>query len=319
MNEPQQGRTVSWLRPLPPQRPFHQLARNDVYRWWRPVVALLFVVVFGVAAMLALTLGMLIVVRALTGHWLEFAGSGEEIFTNDLANLFALLASVAILLPVVLIATLVIDRRSIGSLSSVRGHLRWRWLALCLVPAIGYMLASIGMSFVLEFAMPSRDQDLGGWIGWADFWPALLVIVLIVPIQAAAEEYAFRGWLLQAIGSWTARIGSSAWPAILISAIPFVVGHGYTDWGPVDIGLFAVATGWVVVQTGGLEAAIALHIVNNMTGMVLAAHEGDLSLTEGSIPWTDTLTSAVPLLVWALVVVWMFGHTGSKRPMKRLS
>jgi hypothetical protein len=59
--------------------------------------------------------------------------------------------------------------------------------------------------------------------------------------------------------------------------------------------------------------------VNNVFGMTAAAYEGDLSLEQGSIPWTDTLTNAVPLVVWALVVVWMFRHTGSKRPMKRLS
>ena len=309
----------SWLRPLPPSRPYHQLARNDVHRWWRPLVALLFIVVFGTGAMLALVLGMIIVVWTFTGEWLEFgSGSGTELFTHDLANLFALIASVAILLPVVLLATLLIDRRPIGSLSSVQGRLRWRWLALCLLPAIAYVLASIGAAVLLGRVVPS-DAEPVDWVGWADFWPALLIIVLLVPIQAAAEEYAFRGWLLQAVGSWTARLGASAWPAILISAVPFVVGHGYTDWGPVDIGLFAVATGWVVIRTGGLEAGISLHVVNNIAGMALAASEGDLSLEQGSVPWTETLTTVIPLLVWALVVVWMFRHTGSKRPMKRLS
>lgn len=309
----------SWLRPLPPNRPYHQLARNDVHRWWRPLLVLLFIVVFGMGAMVALVLGMVIVVWTFTGEWLEFgSGSGTELFTNDLANLFALIASVAILLPVVLLATLLIERRPIGSLSSVQGRLRWRWLALCLLPAIAYVLASFGASVLLGRVVPS-DAETFEWIGWSDFWPALLIIVLLVPVQAAAEEYAFRGWLLQAVGSWTVRLGGTAWPAILISAIPFVVGHGYTDWGPVDIALFAVAIGWVVIRTGGLEAGIALHIVNNIAGMAAAASEGDLSLAQGAVPWTETLTTAIPLVAWALVVVWMFRHTGSKRPMKRLS
>lgn len=308
-----------WLRPLPPSRPFHQLAHNDVYRWWRPLLGLLFIVVFGMGAMLALVLGLVIGVRAVTGHWLEFgSGSGDELFTNDLANLFALIASVAILLPVVLLATLLIDRRTVGSLSSVHGRLRWRWLALCLLPAGGYMVVSVGASMLMDSVRPEKGSPWE-WVGWDAFWPALVVIVLVVPVQAAAEEYAFRGWLLQAIGSWTARFGNSAWPAILVSAVPFVLGHGYTDWGPVDIGVFAVATGWVVVRTGGLEAGIALHIVNNISGMVVGASEGDLSLAQGAVPWTDTLTSAVPMVAWALVVSWMFAHTGSKRPMKRLS
>jgi hypothetical protein len=105
---------TTWLRPVPPGRPFHQLARNDVYRWWRPLVAVLFIAVFSLGAMLALALVMLLAVWAVTGHWLEFAGSGDELFTNDLANLFALIASVAILLPVVLVATLLIDRRHLS-------------------------------------------------------------------------------------------------------------------------------------------------------------------------------------------------------------
>ena len=311
---------TAWLRPVPPGLPFHQLARTDVHRWWRPILTFLVITLFGIGAMLALVIGMALAVRATTGAWLEF-GSGDELFTNDLANLFALIASLAILLPIVLLATPLIERRPVGSLSSVHGRLRWRWLALCLVPAVGYVLATIGLALALDRVLPlAADEDHPWeWVGWAGFWPAFLVIVLLVPAQAAAEEYAFRGWLLQAIGSWTARFGATAWPAILISAVPFVVGHGYTDWGPLDIGIFAVATGWVVVRTGGLEAAIALHIINNITGMTLAASEGDLSLAQGSVPWTETLTSGIPLVAWALVVAWMFDHTGSKRPMKRLS
>ena len=67
---------TSWLRPLPPSRPYHQLARTDVHRWWRPLVALLFIAVFGMGAMLALVLGVVMVVWTFTGEWLEF-GSGS--------------------------------------------------------------------------------------------------------------------------------------------------------------------------------------------------------------------------------------------------
>jgi hypothetical protein len=42
-------------------------------------------------------------------------------------------------------------------------------------------------------------------------------------------------------------------------------------------------------------------------------------LEQGSVPLPDVISDVVPLLIWALAVVWMFGHTGSKRPMKRLS
>jgi membrane protease YdiL (CAAX protease family) len=317
---------TSWLRPVPPGRPFHQLDRTDVHRWWRPMVGLVVLLVLAMAVTFAFVLWLVVAVWMATGEWLAFASSGDAVFVNDLANLFTLLGSLAILLPLVFLVTLVINRRWIGTLASVDGRLRWRWLLLCLLPAGAYMGLAIAASFGFGALWPSASEA-GAWPGWPAFWPPLLVIALFVPFQAAAEEYVFRGWLLQAIGSFTlearggvlAKVFGTAWPAIVLSALPFVAGHAYTDWGIVDIGAFAVAAGWVTVKTGGLEAAIALHVVNNLTSMTFSAARGDLSLEQGSVPLPDVISDVVPLLLWAWAVVCMFRHTGSKRPMKRLS
>jgi membrane protease YdiL (CAAX protease family) len=317
---------TSWLRPVPPGRPFHQLDRTDVHRWWRPMVGFVVLLVLAMAVTFAFVLWLVVTVWMATGEWLVFASSGDAVFVNDLANLFTLLGSLAILLPLVLLVTLVINRRWIGTLASVDGHLRWRWLLLCLLPAGAYIGLAVATSYGFGAVWPSSSEE-GAWPGWDVFWPPFLVIALFVPFQAAAEEYVFRGWLLQAIGSFTlearggvlAKVFGTAWPAIILSALPFVAGHAYTDWGIVDIGAFAVAAGWVTVKTGGLEAAIALHIVNNLTSMTFSAAEGDVSLEQGSVPLPDVISDVVPLLLWALAVVWMFHHTGSKRPMKRLS
>ena len=320
---------MSWLRPIPTGRPFHQLDRTDVHRWWRPVIGLAVMLFAAIAITTGFVVTLLVMVRAVTGEWLRFSSTGQNLFTNDLANLFALLGSLAILLPLVMVVTLVVNRRPAGSLASVEGRLRWRWMLLCLLPAAGYMGLTLAAFSVADAVHPSAANS-GAWVGWHAFWLPALVVLLLVPFQAAAEEYIFRGWLLQAIGSFTAEtrhrggrllapILGSAWPAILLSTVPFIFGHAYTDWGILDIGAFAVVAGWITVKTGGIEAAIALHIVNNMTGMVLSAAEGDLSLEQGAVPLPDVIIDVVPLVLWAAVVLWMFGHTGSKRPMKRLS
>jgi hypothetical protein len=54
--------------------------------------------------------------------------------------------------------------------------------------------------------------------------------------------------------------------AILLPVPLFVLGHGYDLLGQIGVGLFAVAAGWLTWRTGGLEAAIALHVVNNLSG-----------------------------------------------------
>jgi membrane protease YdiL (CAAX protease family) len=50
------------------------------------------------------------------------------------------------------------------------------------------------------------------------------VTLLLVPFQAAAEEYLFRGWLLQAFGAFM----RTPWPGILIGAAAFTALHAYT-------------------------------------------------------------------------------------------
>ncbi len=94
----------------------------------------------------------------------------------------------------------------------------------------------------------------------------LLVILLVVPLQAAAEEYVFRGYLQQAIGRWLRH------PlfAILLPVPLFVLGHLYDPLGQASVAVFAVAAGWLTWRTGGLEAAIAVHVVNNLLAFTLA-------------------------------------------------
>ena len=56
----------------------------------------------------------------------------------------------------------------------------------------------------------------------------------------------------------------------------------------VDIFLFALTVGWLTVRTGGLEAGIALHALNNLLAFLLPAAIGQLSGwdDQGGAPWT---------------------------------
>jgi membrane protease YdiL (CAAX protease family) len=116
------------------------------------------------------------------------------------------------------------------------------------------------------FLLPGAMEEPGTPVPAAT-WPITLVIVLLlVPVQAAAEEYIFRGYLMQSIGRWLRHPAF----AILLPVPLFVLGHGYDLLGQIGVGLFAVAAGWLTWRTGGLEAAIALHVVNNLSAFLLS-------------------------------------------------
>ena len=99
------------------------------------------------------------------------------------------------------------------------------------------------------------------------FWGFLIVILLTSPLQAMAEEIFFRGYLLQALGSLVAR----PWFGVVVSAVLFALLHGLQNPALfADRLAFGLLAGLLVWRTGGLEAGIAAHVVNNVCAYTLA-------------------------------------------------
>ena len=127
-------------------------------------------------------------------------------------------------------------------------------------------------------------------------------MLLLTPLQAAAEEYAFRGYLTQAFGG----LFRSPVLAVGASSLLFALAHGAQD-PPIffDRFAFGVVAGTLVILTGGLEAGIAMHVLNNWLAFGVALAFGDmgsaLNPTGGtwwSIPVTLTQSVTYLLLAW---------------------
>jgi membrane protease YdiL (CAAX protease family) len=206
-------------------------------------------------------------------------------------------------------------------LASVRPRLRWRFLFVCFGLAAVALVATVMVSAVL----PAQDTgtELNGQLN--DFTRTtrdfLLVVLFLTPLQAAGEEYAFRGYLTQGFGALMAGVArrSSAsartvdWlsrgAAVVIPAVLFALAHGIGQSAPIffDRFAFGVVAGILVIVTGGLEAGIAMHVLNNWLAFSVALAYGDmgssLSPTGGSwwsIPVTLTQSLVYLALAWWL-------------------
>lgn len=270
--------------PAPPGTPFHRLARNAKHAWWKPLLAALFLVAGIAAVSVAVLIIWVIVHAAVTGD--GPSEEGTSLYPSDLENLAMTLVILAVLTPVVLLTVRVIQRRPAFSVASVLNKIRWRWLLLSCAPAAYYLALNYGLSIGLEAAFPSSDTagstDDGSWVGFASFIGPALLILALVPFQSAAEEFVFRGWLVQAIGAYgpddtegtpvvraLKRVLRTPWPALVVSAVAFFLAHGYTGWARLDIFLFAMTIGWLTIRTGGIEAGISLHALNNIVAFML--------------------------------------------------
>ncbi|MHA7218506.1 CPBP family intramembrane glutamic endopeptidase [Arthrobacter sp. MDT1-48-3] len=288
---------------------FHRLAHSwPQHRWWRPLLTAL----LGVAFYLVLTVLLLIVgvVLALSssadiGPYLDAAAA------IDLADpvIFAFtLASLILMIPALALAVLIVGPRPLGLLSSVAGRIRWRWLGVCAVAALSVFLVSLAVSTGIGFLFPEEAAAAPVQQDTTILLVLLALSLFAVPFQAAAEEYVFRGFLMQAIGSWLRHPAF----AILLPVPLFVLGHGYDPLGQADVAVFAVVAGWLTWRTGGLEAAIAVHAINNMTIFVLGAFGlVDVNSTDGSV--SGLVVSVATMAVTTVVIVRLADRRGIAR------
>jgi membrane protease YdiL (CAAX protease family) len=257
------------LAPSPLDRvAYHRLGRTSArYRWWKPLLVGLLGSVFYLLVLLLLlavaALASLVVPELAEGLDAAFNGSVAIDMTDPFTLAFLLLSLIP-LLPALLLATLVVGGQRVGLVSSIAGRVRWRWLLRCAVFAVG--VYAVGSVASLSAAALGGEQ-VAMEAGRPEVPVMLLLVVLLVPLQSAAEEYVFRGYLMQTIGGWLRHPAF----AILLPIPLFVLGHDYELLGMVDIAVFAATAGWLTWRTGGLEAAIALHVVNNVTIFGLGA------------------------------------------------
>jgi membrane protease YdiL (CAAX protease family) len=289
-----------WLLPMPKGARYDYLARVADRGLWRQFVGTLLVgVAFFVIGAVVVLVGVL--VAQIFG--IPTPLRTEKLFGDPVYGLVVLLLSIAAVLPAVFGTVMLVQRRRPGSLSSVAGRLRWSWLWQCAGVAVVALALGQAAQALAMAATGESTSDLFGWAGWGKFLPALIVIVLLVPYQAATEEYIFRGWILQAFG---ARLRNPVW-GIVLGSVLFASLHGYSWAGLIDVFSFGALMGWLAVRTGGLEAPIALHVTNNMLAFGLSAAAGKLddALQQGEVPWQALAGTVVQLGVFAVGVLYL--------------
>ena len=277
-----------------------QAREHPSYRWWRlPLAGLALLPIFAVASLLVFGAAWL-VAPGPVDHFMASKDPQLNVHSNPVVLAMGL-ASIAVLLPAVRLAVLVTGPRPVGHLSSVYGRIRWAWLARALGVALVVMFVSI---LILTLVIDPTPVKIPNHRMVVDIG----IVILLTPFQAAAEEYIFRGYLMQLVGSWTRR----AWLPVAVSVPLFAAAHGYSRWGTVDVGIFALTVSVLVIRTGGLEAGIGLHIANNVTLAVLEAFGLVDTSDKGTGP-LDVLPTIVTSLIFVALIEVMFRRSGLHR------
>lgn len=231
------------------------------YRWFKPLLTGLLCVVFYL--IFTIVIGAIVGIYAgLTGDYesiqaIAAAGAGYDAFdAYSVGGALLTLGGIAVGIPALILANLCTRWRPFSSYVSTSGKFKvgdfFKYILLALV-----IIGIPNAVFVLI-----EDPVFGP----VHFTVAGFILCLILgPLQCAAEEFVFRGLEMQALGGWF----KTPLLAVVLQAVPFMLAHPYNIWGKLEVLFTGIVLGLLAYLTNGLEASIALHIVNNMVLFIM--------------------------------------------------
>jgi len=286
------------VRP-PAGAPYPLILRGPTYVWWRSLLGALF------------GLSLFVLLSAVISQVVVLLGwaitAGDQLYAEYVRSAFAFERPIGLLganlgilslIPISIGILVVVHSVRPRWLASVQPGIRWRYLLVCLAIAV---VSLNGVLLLSQLAAPEKP----GIAVQPGFWAFLAVILLTSPLQAAAEEIFFRGYLLQALGSLVAQ----PWFGVVVSSVVFALLHG-TQNLPLFIdrlafGLLAAVLVW---RTGGIEAGIAAHVVNNVFAYGIAGVTTGIATLKAvrGIGWVDAAFDVGGFAVFAVLAYLAF-------------
>ncbi|MBA3265410.1 MAG: CPBP family intramembrane metalloprotease [Nocardioidaceae bacterium] len=269
---------------------FHRTLSAPSGAWWR----LLASAALGVVGMLAMSVASVFAVLGIARSLGNADFSFELTDGVDAGELLAVNLGLASLIP--LSGALVWGLYGVRPrwLASHRPGMRWGWLVRCV--GICAVVWSIFLVLGTAGALLVRSEPID-----LSVWSFIAVVLFTTPLQAAGEEYLFRGLLLQALGAarWP------VWLCCIASGAVFAAAH--LQFAPplfADRLLLGTVLAWLAVRTGGIEAGIALHAVKNVAVLLPAGLLDEVSsaLDPSGVTWLPLIVDAVLL---SIAVPWI--------------
>lgn len=279
--------------------------RTQTWQVWRPIVALVVgVFVFFVLSMIASVAGLLI--DQATGRQKITEITSMADFEMTPIMFLATNLSLAALVPTAMLIGRIIFGQKGGFVSSVIGKLRWGWVGVCVAIMIPVWALMILVSWLVN---PAQFDGLHANNETVLF---ICIILLTTPLQCAGEEYGFRGLINRSVSSFVRPdkkifgVPTGMLLGTLVSSLMFMAAHAATDiWLNLFYFMFGVVSCIMAWRTGGLEASIAMHAVNNlvaMTTLPFGDTEGFLDRSSGVADASALIQIAAPIVGMLLVL-----------------
>ena len=275
-----------------------EIARTGRNDWWRYLLSLpgilgMWLIVGGI-----LSLPFLLYLQFDNDPATNFSATGF-VGISDAAALIIIMVGFLPFIIATPLAVRFIHARPVRTLVTAAPRVRW-----------GRLLAGAAVWFVLAASASAGEALLYPGRYVLTFQPRALLVyavfaLLLIPIQTTAEEFFFRGYLLQ----WMGLALKNKWLLAFINGVLFFLPHlpnpeMSSSSNAVLMGLnyfvFGFFAALVTLQDNGMELALGLHAANNL--MVLFTNYETSALPSPSVFTVQTLDAAYGLLSTTLAL-----------------
>lgn len=261
------------------------------YKWFKPILVFILFVVFYMIFNYFLLVGLGVAVGDSFDILRAVSGGYDDLDVATLKGGIISIGIVALMLPALALAARIVKDRPYSSYSSARGGWSFKIFFLSLLVAL--------IIYAVKYAI---DIAIDG-VGTIDnhFTIAGLIFLTIVgPIQCVAEEYMFRGLLMQTISSWF-RLPIIA---IIIQVVIFISMHPYNIKGRIAVGVSAFIFAICAWAGRGLEVSSGLHVVNNMFAFYISGlGVGNIQSEVGTLDLISSISLEVIYLIVMLILI----------------
>lgn len=259
------------------------------YRVFKPILVLMLTLVI-----MFILVGLLFLVSYLIGGvgFLKLSFVGDVRGLNSAMPIIFSDLLLFMFVPALYLASKIVKDRPFSSYSSSRGGWNFKlYLKACIIPVIFYVIYQI-VDFTINGSRSTPQFSILFFIA----------IFITIPLQSIAEEYMFRGFLLQTLGSWF-KIPILA---VVLQAIIFALAHGYNIFGFFETLTMGLICGFLAWKTNGIEVSSAIHTANNFSI--------GLFIMLGLITSTGTpnLFSVLPIIVFEIILLVIMYYVGKK-------
>lgn len=276
------------------------LALQGKNEWWRYVLAVL-LILFMWQILGALPSAALII-------WAMGKNGSEAVVSpynlpgmDSTSGFLAIMLASVLFMTGIYLSIRLIHRRRLQTLISPNRSINWKRLFEGF--GVWFVLAAL-ISVVEALLFPGRyvlSLDLSRFI------PFVFLALIFIPVQTSAEEFFFRGYVLQGIGLRSHNI----WLLSVISGLLFGLPHLLNPEAAINyalLGLFYFAFGfalaYLTLRDGQLELALGAHAANNLFS-VLFANTAVTALPSPSL-FTITVLDAYYSVPAALIGMMIF-------------